>query len=106
VLQATDPEFGGVTVIAAAAAMKCGNDTVTLAPAELQIILTLVRAKGIAVRRSSLELAGWGLSEAVTPNALDVVMHRLRKKLAAIDSGVEIANVRGHGYSLHAERSK
>jgi DNA-binding response OmpR family regulator len=27
-------------------------------------------------------------------------LHRLRKKVAAIGSAVEIANLRGHGYAL------
>jgi DNA-binding response OmpR family regulator len=52
------------------------------------------------VRRQALELAGWGLDDAVTPNALDVALHRLRKKLAAIESTVQLVNVRGHGYAL------
>ena len=42
----------------------------------------------------------WGLSEAVTPNALDVALHRLRRKLGVIDSTMEIINVRGQGYAL------
>ena len=33
------------------------------------------------MRRSALELAAWGLGEAVTPNALDVALHRIRRKL-------------------------
>jgi len=52
------------------------------------------------VRRSALEAAAWGLSEAVTPNALDVALHRLRRKLLAIGSRQRIANVRGMGYAL------
>ncbi len=105
-LHAADPEYGGLKIVAAATAMEFGDDAITLAPAELQIMLTLVRAAGVAVRRSALELAGWGLTEAVTPNALDVAMHRLRKKLSAIESKVEIVNSRGHGYALQVERAQ
>jgi len=80
--------------------MNCGAESVTLPPAELQIMLSLVRAAGQTVRRSAMERAAWGVDEAVTPNALDVALHRLRKKLPAIGSALEIVNVRGHGYAL------
>jgi DNA-binding response OmpR family regulator len=83
--------------------MRRAEESITLAPAELQIMLTLVRAEGRTVRRAVLELAGWGLSDAVTPNALDVALHRLRKKLAAIDSPVQLVTVRGQGYALQAD---
>jgi DNA-binding response OmpR family regulator len=103
ILQASNPEFAGLQILPAAASMKNGDESVTLAPAELQIMLTLVRAEGRTVRRPALELAGWGLADAVTPNALDVALHRLRKKLAAIDSAVQLVNVRGQGYALQAD---
>ena len=80
--------------------MSCGDETVTLPSAELQIMLCLVKAEGMVVRRAALEAAAWGLTEAVTPNALDVALHRLRKKLQAIDSALQIVNTRGHGYAL------
>ena len=48
-------------------------------------------------------MAAWGLTEAVTPNALDVALHRLRKKLLAIDSTLQVINVRGHGYALRSD---
>jgi two-component system response regulator QseB len=99
-LQTLTPEFAGLHISPIAAFMRRGEESVTLAPAELQIMLTLVKAQGRVVRRQALELAGWGLDDAVTPNALDVALHRLRKKLAAIESTVQLVNVRGHGYAL------
>lgn len=78
----------------------CGNETVTLAPAEMQIMLLLLRKPGETVRRSALESAGWGLGEAVTPNAMDVALHRIRRKLIAIGSRQHIINVRNIGYAL------
>ncbi|MGB9990066.1 response regulator transcription factor [Pseudoduganella rhizocola] len=78
----------------------CGSESVTLAPAEMQIMLLLVRKPAEVVRRGALEAAAWGLSEAVTPNALDVVLYRIRRKLLAIGSRQQIINVRGLGYAL------
>ena len=80
--------------------LVCSHEVITLAPAEMQIMLVLLRAGGQTVRRNALELAAWGLTEAVTPNALDVALHRLRRKLLAIGSVVRISNTRGHGYAL------
>ncbi len=99
-LQSLSPSFGDLRIDPQAGCMACGADAVTLAPAELQIMLCLVRHGGQTVRRGALETAAWGLSEAVTPNALEVALHRLRKKLLAIGTELEIHNTRGHGYAL------
>ena len=99
-MQSLSPRFGDVRVEPDAGCMACADEQVTLPAAELQIMLCLVRAEGRTVRRAALEAAAWGLSEAVTPNALDVALHRLRRKLAAIGSTLQIANARGHGYGL------
>jgi two-component system OmpR family response regulator len=45
-------------------------------------------------------LCEWG--EEVSSNAIEVYIHRLRKKLE--DSGVKIATVRGLGYCLEREQ--
>ncbi len=66
----------------------------------MQLMLALVRGGGQVVRRGLLEAAAWGLAEAVTPNALDVALHRLRRKLLAIGSRQHIVNVRALGYAL------
>ena len=100
VLQSLTPELGDIHVRPAEGCMTCGSETVTLAPTELQIMIALIRAGGATVRRSALEAAAWGLGEAVTPNALDVALHRLKRKLLAINSTLQIVNARGYGYAL------
>ena len=69
--------FADVTVDPPQRAMCCGNRTIPLAPAELQVMLCLMEAAGRTVRHSILEHAAAG--EAVTPNALEVTVHRLRR---------------------------
>lgn len=95
-----EPSHGDLTLRPDAGVMCRGDDRVTLAPAEMQIMLLLVSNPNDVVRRSALEAAGWGLSEAVTPNALDVALHRIRRKLRAIGARQRILNVRGLGYAL------
>lgn len=99
--RALDPQAGDLQLRPQAGVMRCGDDTVTLAAAEMQLMLLLVRANGETVRRSALEAGAWGLSEPVTPNALDVALHRLRRKLHAIGSRQRIVNIRNLGYALH-----
>ncbi|MFM0085746.1 response regulator transcription factor [Paraburkholderia sediminicola] len=82
--------------------LRCGAQAVLLGSAELQIMLTLLEARGQTVRHAALEHAAWGLGEAVTPNALEVTLHRLRKKLAGVGSTVLLTNIRGAGFALQA----
>jgi len=95
-----DPRHGDLVLRPEVGRLCKGDESVTLAPAELQIISLLFRSHAEVVRRSALEAAGWGLSEPVTPNALDVALHRIRRKLLAIGSRQRIVNVRGLGYAL------
>ena len=103
VVQAFAPSFGDISVSPEQGAMLCAGSTVALPPAELQIMLCLARKAGRTVRRSALEAAAWGVSETVTPNALDVALHRLRRKLMASGSRLQIVNMRGQGYALQDE---
>ncbi|WP_024890760.1 response regulator transcription factor [Luteimonas huabeiensis] len=101
-LQPVEFAYAGLSVDPEGGCMRVGDQVATLAPAELQLMLCLVRAQGRTVRRHSLEQAAWGLTEAVTPNALDVAVHRLRRKLAAIGAGLALVNTRGQGFALEA----
>jgi DNA-binding response OmpR family regulator len=98
--RSSDPSHGDITLRPDAGVLCCGEECVTLAPAEMHIMLLLMRKHEEVVRRNALEAAAWGLSEAVTPNALDVALHRVRRKLIAIGSRQRIVNVRGLGYAL------
>lgn len=100
VVRDIDPAFGDLVVSSERSAFVCAGVSIPLPPAELQIMLTLARKGEQIVRRTALENAAWGLSDSVTPNALDVALHRLRKKLTAAGSTVQIINVRGLGYAL------
>jgi|SRR6218665_547133 len=94
------PAHGDLQLRPDAGTVCCGEHCVALAAAEMQLMLVLLEKGGETVRRSALECAGWGLGEAVTPNALDVAVHRLRRKLLALGSRQRIVNVRNLGYAL------
>lgn len=96
----TEPGHGDLQLRPAQGMLHCGEECISLAASEMQIMLLLVRKGGDTVPRSKLEAAAWGLSDAVTPNALAVALHRIRRKLGAIGSRQKIINVRGLGYAL------
>ena len=95
-----DVQAGDLMLQPSSGILCCGAESVSLAPAEIQILLLLMGRQYQLVRRSALEAAGWGLSDAVTPNALDVALHRIRRKLEAIGSNQHVVNTRGLGYAL------
>ncbi|MBT9432864.1 response regulator transcription factor [Candidatus Sodalis endolongispinus] len=101
-LTSLTPAFAGITVLPEQGCMKQGQASATLPPAEMQILLALVQASGQVVSRGRLEAAAWGLGEGVTPNALDVAVHRLRRKIAAVGAVAQIVNLRGQGFALQA----
>jgi DNA-binding response OmpR family regulator len=104
-LQPLDPVCGDLLLRSASSQICCQQNSQLLSQAEMQVLLVLMRKPGETARHQLLEAAAWGLTEAVTPNALDVVLHRIRKKLLAIGSCQQIINIRGVGYAL-AERKK
>ncbi|MBX3604951.1 MAG: response regulator transcription factor [Piscinibacter sp.] len=99
----SEPGHGDLLLKPAHGMLHCGDECVSLAASEMQIMLLLARQGGNTVPRSKLEAAAWGLSEAVTPNALDVALHRIRRKLHAIGSRQKIVNVRSLGYALRED---
>lgn len=101
-----EPSHGDLTLRPDAGVLCNGDERAILAPAEIQIMQLLMCKQEEVVRRRALEAAAWGLSEAVTPNALDVALHRIRRKLLAIGSRQRIVNVRGRGYALREEGSE
>ncbi len=74
------------------------NQPFSLTPRELSLLETLLLRIGKVVSKESLleNISDW--DESLGINAIEVYMHRLRKKLLAI--GVEIRTVRGLGYML------
>lgn len=97
---ALSPSCGDVQLHPEQGTMTCQGSACLLARTEMQIMLTLFKNQGSPVRRTALEAAAWGVQEAVTPNALDVALHRLRRKLEDLGSTTSINNIRGVGYEV------
>lgn len=73
-----------------------------LSARELSVLEALIRRPGRLVNKEQLVDGVYEWGEAVTANAIEVYIHRLRKKLDG--SQVRITTVRGLGYCLESPR--
>lgn len=76
---------------------------VELTPREFDLLLVLVRAQGQALYREILYERVWGPDAEPNPRALDLHIHRLRKKLDWADKIVTVQKV---GYRLEKPQEK
>jgi two-component system OmpR family response regulator len=77
---------------------------IELSAREVGLLEVLLTRMGRLVSKDQLvdQLCGWG--EEVSHNAIEVYVHRLRKKLEA--GGVRITTVRGLGYCLERQQAE
>ena len=80
-----------------------GERPIDLSARELSVLEALLRRPGRLVNKEQLVDGVYEWGESVTANAIEVYIHRLRKKLEG--SNVRIATVRGLGYCLEAPSS-
>ncbi|ANQ84114.1 response regulator transcription factor [Azoarcus olearius] len=91
-------EVGNLSYDQADRVVKICGQVVELSAREIGLLEVFILRVGRLVSKDQLvdHLCGWG--EEVSSNAIEVYVHRLRKKLEA--SGVRIVTVRGLGYCL------
>lgn len=80
--------------------VTAGGEGLVLSARELDMLEVLMRRGGRVVLKQHMESQLYGLASTIGSNALDVQLHRLRKRLEALDAGVRIHTVRGVGYML------
>jgi len=67
---------------------------------ELALLELFLRRSANVINKDAIESALYGFDDAATPNAIEVLTHRVRKKLVDYGATVEIHNLRGIGYIL------
>jgi DNA-binding response OmpR family regulator len=77
-----------------------GSRALVLHGRELALLEALARRVGRVVPRKILMGEVYGLDEDALPNSLDVLVSRLRKRLADVEAGASIYPARGIGYIL------
>jgi two-component system OmpR family response regulator len=94
----TQIELGALNYDQAERVVRVNGQVVELSAREMALLEILLLRVGRLVSKEQLvdHLCGWG--EEVSTNAIEVYVHRLRKKFES--GGVRIATVRGLGYCL------
>ena len=95
---ASEMVIGPLRLDATARRATLGDEPLELTAREFGILELLAMRRGQVVSKSRLanSLSDW--TQDLTANALDILIHRLRKKLEG--SQVEIRTLRGFGYLL------
>jgi len=96
--QATLIEMGPLTYDQTERVVKEHGQLVDLSAREMAVLEVLLLRAGRLVSKEQLvdQLCGW--DEEVSTNAIEVYVHRLRKKVEA--AGIKITTLRGLGYCL------
>jgi len=97
-------QCGALTYDQVGRVAQVDGQTLDLSAREIGLLEILLSRMGRLVNKDQLveHLCGWG--DEVSHNAIEVYVHRLRKKLEA--GGVKIATVRGLGYCLERPQAE
>lgn len=85
--------------------ISVNGEIVRFSRREVQTLELLIRREGQIVTRNSLEDSLYGLSVHVSPNSIDALISRLRRRLSAIEAGCAIHTLYGIGYLLKNDAS-
>lgn len=77
---------------------------VVMSSRDTELLELLLTDLGKVVRKTRIENSFFGLGQDYSSNAVEVSVHRLRKRLEFASAGVEIVTVRGLGYLLRAHQ--
>ena len=87
---------GALTLDIAARRAFVGSDALELSAREVSLLEALLLSAGRVVSKDQLADRLYGVSDEVGPNAIEVFVHRLRRKIEP--AGVVIRTIRGLGY--------
>lgn len=85
--------------------VKVAGVAIGLSRREASALEVLVRNAGRVISKSVLEDALYGFDDGVSSNAVEVLVHRIRKKLMQAGARPEIQTLRGIGYLIEDVRS-
>jgi two-component system response regulator QseB len=97
---------GSLTFDGAVHVATVSETVVTLSRRETALLEELLRARGRVVIKDVLDERLYGFDQAVTRNAIEATVSRLRRSLTDAGAGVRIETKRGIGYRLVAEEPR
>ncbi|MGO4736753.1 response regulator [Bosea sp. 2KB_26] len=93
--------FGAIVLETTTRQFSAGGGPLPLTQREHAVLETLVLAAGRVVSKATLTDTVFGLDDDATSNAIEIYVHRVRKKLEG--TGVSIGTLRGLGYALRKQ---
>lgn len=100
----TQIEFGPLAFDSNARGFALNGQPLALTPREHAVLETLIRAQGRTTPKGALAQSVFGFDDEANPNAVEVYVHRVRKKLEG--GGVGVATLRGLGYVLRRDDAR
>ncbi|MBQ4863640.1 response regulator transcription factor [Pseudoalteromonas sp. MMG013] len=91
---------GNVTVETKSRRVTVNTKNITMGKTEVAILEYLLKHATLTVSKESLFDAIYAMGFEVTDNAIQVAVHRIRKKLEGSDATTQITTIRGIGYIL------
>jgi two-component system OmpR family response regulator len=95
-----DVKVGGVTLNLATGEARAAGAQLALRPRERQLLEILIRREGQVVPRAVIEDALSEFGRETSPNAIELLVSRLRKALERAHARVDLQTFRGLGYML------
>ena len=93
--------FGPLSILPSRESVRWEDTSVRLTRTEFDLLYVLADKVGSVVNQGTLTREVWGPDYVPQGKVVDVTIHRLRRKLAALPSGTKlIRTVRGQGYSF------
>lgn len=77
-----------------------GQELIPLTAKEYAVLEMLMERPDVLIPRGEILLRVWGLHNDTGTGVLDVALHRVRRKIAAVCGGMEIVGIRGQGVVL------
>ena len=93
-------EIGNMSLDTIARQLKVDGRVVVVSGRELDALELLMRRASQVVPRRLFEDSVYGISREITPNTIEALISRLRRRLEAIKANVSIHTLRGVGYLL------
>jgi DNA-binding response OmpR family regulator len=93
-------DLGNLSLDVAGRQASVDDQPIFLSPREVAVLEHLLRRSGRVVGKALLESNLYGMSHEVGSNAVEVYVHRLRRRLAELGASVEIHTLRGVGYLI------
>lgn len=95
--------FGRLVLDETTGAVDVEGTILALTPREKAVLTTLLSRAGGVVPKDAIVEAVFGFNEDASASAIEIYVHRVRRKLAG--SGLEIVTLRGIGYALREDRA-